>query len=41
MVQAFGVSEVKRYRPLLMNESLLLLKRILADPTDYMGYLRR
>ena len=41
MNQAFGISAVKRYRPLLANESLLLLKRILADPSDYMGYIRR
>ena len=41
MNQAFGISAVKRYRPLLANESLLLLKRILADPKDYMGYIRR
>lgn len=41
MNQAFGISAVKRYRPLLANESLLLLKRILANPQDYMGYIRR
>ena len=41
MNQALGSSAVKRYRPLLANESLLLLKRILADPQDYMGYIRR
>lgn len=38
---ALGTSAVKRYRPLIANESLLLLKRILADPQDYMGYVRR
>lgn len=41
MNTAFGISAVKRYRPLLANESVLLLKRILADPQDYMGYIRR
>lgn len=41
MNQALGSSAVKQYRPLLANESLLLLKRILADPQDYMGYIRR
>ena len=41
MNQAFGINAVKRYRPLLANESLLLLKRILANPQDYMGYIRR
>ncbi|EKM53298.1 uncharacterized protein PHACADRAFT_163592 [Phanerochaete carnosa HHB-10118-sp] len=41
MNSAFGIAAVKRYRPLLANESLLLLKRILADPQDYLGYIRR
>ncbi|GJE98219.1 cytochrome P450 [Phanerochaete sordida] len=41
MNTAFGISAVKRYRPQLANESILLLKRILADPQDYMGYIRR
>lgn len=41
MNSAFGIAAVKRYRPLLANESHLLVKRILADPKEYMGYIRR
>ena len=41
MNSALGVNAVKAYRPLLANESLSLMKRILADPQDYLGYIRR
>ena len=41
MNSALSASAVRTYRPLLEIESLSLLKRILADPKDYLGYIRR
>lgn len=41
MSSALSVAAVRTYRPLLEMESLLLLKRILSDPQDYLGYIRR
>ncbi|THG97275.1 hypothetical protein EW026_g4689 [Hermanssonia centrifuga] len=41
MNSALGINAVRSYRPLLEIESLSLLKRILADPQDYLGYVRR
>ena len=41
MNMALSASAVKTYRPLLANESLSLLRRILADPKDYLGNIRR
>ncbi|GBE84279.1 Multifunctional cytochrome P450 monooxygenase af510 [Sparassis crispa] len=41
MQQALGVSAVRTYQPLLEIETAALLKRLLADPQDYVGNVRR
>ena len=41
MNYALGSAAVKAYRPVIANESLLLIKRMAADPQDYLGYIRR
>ncbi|KAI0946483.1 hypothetical protein AcW1_009933 [Taiwanofungus camphoratus] len=41
MQQALGVNSIRQYRPLLEIETLALLRRILVDPQDYIGNLRR
>ncbi|KAI0691505.1 cytochrome P450 [Cytidiella melzeri] len=40
MTQALSANACKTYRPLLANESLTLIKRMLAEPDKYLAYLR-
>ncbi|KAF9802749.1 hypothetical protein IEO21_09825 [Rhodonia placenta] len=41
MQQALGVNSIRAYQPLLEVETQDLLKRLLRDPEDYVGNLRR
>ncbi|OBZ78498.1 O-methylsterigmatocystin oxidoreductase [Grifola frondosa] len=41
MQQALGVSAIRTYQPLLEIETHALLKRILVEPEDYLGHIRR
>jgi hypothetical protein len=40
LTRALGANACKAYRPLLVNESLTLIKRMLADPAQYLSYLQ-
>ena len=40
MTQALSVNACKAYRPLLANESLTLIRRMVSDPSKYLAYLR-
>lgn len=41
MNMALGVNSVKQYNPLLESEAHDLLKRLLQNPADYVGNLKR
>ena len=41
MNTALGINGVKTYRPLLHVESLALVKNILKDPGNYLGFVRK
>ena len=41
MNMALGVNSVKQYNPLLESEAHALLKRLLQNPADYVGNLKR
>ncbi|KAI0343875.1 cytochrome P450 [Trametopsis cervina] len=41
MTTALSTSACRAYRPLLADESLTLVRRMLSDPSSYLGYLRQ
>ena len=41
MNQALGPGPIRTYQPLIEEETNTLLRRILADPTDYLAHIRR
>ena len=40
MTQALSANACKTYRPLLANESLTHIRRMVSDPSNYLAYLR-